>query len=57
VQIIEEEIPNTFGVKEYIKKDQQATQLIVDADTSTQTISMLSMSLFVHQTDEFLMCE
>ena len=57
VQIIEEEIPNTFGVKEYIKKDQQATQLIVDADTSTQTISLLSMSLFVHQTDEFLMCE
>ena len=55
--VIPEEEPNNFEVIGFIKEDQQATQLIVDADTSAQKISLLSMSLFVHETENLLMCE
>ena len=55
--IIEDDIPNTFEVMEYIKDDQQATPLVSQADKNIQKIDLLPLSLFVHQTEKLLMCK
>ena len=54
--LIKEDV-NEFGVVDYIKKDQQAMPLVVNADTNIQKIGLLPLSFFVHQTEEFLFCK
>ena len=55
--IIEDDIPNTFEVMEYIKDDQQATPLVSQADKNIQKMDLLPLSFFVHQTEKLLMCK